>query len=127
MNDNKKAKNENTQFESGNVTVSQHVIATIVKDALADIEGVHCLVSDYTEKSPRKFIINVAPKSDSIKVDVNKSELSLEVCVVLNFGTNVIDVAGKIQEKVKDVVENVVGLPVKDIDVTVGGIHVEEN
>lgn len=125
MSDN--TKKEGLQFENGNVTVSQQVIATIVKDAMADIEGVHCLASDMVENKNRKFFINVAPKSESIKVSVNKSELSLEVCVVLNYGTNVIDVAGKIQEKVKDVVENVVGLPVKDIDVTVDGIYVEEN
>ena len=125
MSDN--TKKENLQFENGNVTVSQQVIATIVKDALADIEGVRCLASDMEDNKNRKFFINVAPKSESIKVSVNKSELSLEICVVLNYGTNVIDVAGKIQEKVKDVVENVVGLPVKDIDVTVDGIYVEEN
>ena len=55
-----------------------------------------------------------------------KTELSLEISVVLDYGSNVISVSTAVQEKVKDAIENMIGIKVKNIDVLVEEIYVEE-
>lgn len=114
--------------ESGNVTVSENVIATVVKNTVAEIEGVKSIVGDEPAgNSVIEIISNKTKiKEKGIKVDTKgKDELAIEISVILKYGTNVIEVAKVIQEKVKETVESVVGMHVKDIDVYVDQIAKE--
>ena len=114
--------------EAGNVTVSENVIASVVKNTVMEIEGVKNIAGE--EPHPNSVIELISSKTKikekGIRVDVNgNDELTIEISVILKYGTNVIDVAKVIQEKVKDTVEEVVGMHVKDIDVFVDEICAE--
>lgn len=114
--------------ETGDVTVSESVIATVVKNTVVEIEGVKSIVGEEpVGNSVIEIISNKTKKKEKgIKVDIKgKAELAIEIAVVLKYGTNVIEVAKNIQEKVKETVESLIGMHVKDIDVLVDQIAAE--
>ena len=117
-------KNENS---SGNITVSPDVIATIVKNAIADIEGVDKIYGDNEIKALGFIKIKNRNENGNIKVYVKSSkEVDIEIPVVLSYGANVMTVSKEIQEKAKEAVESVAGMDVKDIDIIVEQISLDE-
>ncbi len=109
--------------ESGNVNVAQNVIAAMVEKTTLEVPGVHAM----TLAKSVGFLNKNAKKVNGVKVLFDgKTELSLEISVVLDYGSNVIAVSKTVQEKVKDAIENMIGIKVKDIDVLVEEIYVEE-
>jgi hypothetical protein len=109
--------------ESGNVNVAQNVIAAMVEKATLEVPGVHSM----TLERSVGFLNKSAKKVSGVKVMFEgKTELSLEISVVLDYGSNVISVSTAVQEKVKDAIENMIGIKVKNIDVLVEEIYVEE-
>ena len=109
--------------ESGNVNVAQNVIAAMVEKATLEVPGVHSM----TLERSVGFLNKSAKKVSGVKgMFEGKTELSLEISVVLDYGSNVISVSTAVQEKVKDAIENMIGIKVKNIDVLVEEIYVEE-
>ena len=128
----KKYEEENNvvEIQAGDVTVSESVIASIAKNAIMEVEGVHSVMGDEQQVTSNKFIDLISNKATGkdkgIKVDTkDNKELSIEVFVVLNYGTNLINVSKKIQEKVKDAVESIVGMHVVDVDVYIEGVFAQ--
>lgn len=127
----KKYEEENNvvEIEAGDVTVSESVIASIAKNAIMEVEGVHSVMGD-EQPEPKKIFDLISSKATGkdkgIKVVTkDNKELSIEVFVVLNYGTNLINVSKKIQEKVKDAVESIVGMHVVDVDVYIEGVFAQ--
>ncbi len=109
--------------ENGNVNVAQNVIASTVEKATLEVPGVHSMT---LAKSVGMFNKN-AKKSSGVKVLFDgKTDLSLEISVVLDFGSNVLAVSKAVQEKVKNAIEDMIGINVKDVDVFVDEIYVED-
>ncbi|MBE7029260.1 MAG: Asp23/Gls24 family envelope stress response protein [Ruminococcaceae bacterium] len=120
--------NINTTVETGDITVSENVIASIAKNALSEIEEVHSVVGESSDsKSFLDMISDKATGKDKgIKVEFKENnELNIEVFVVLKYGTNLISVSKVIQEKIKDAVESIAGMHVLDIDVFIEGVVAE--
>lgn len=113
--------------ETGDITVSENVIAAIAKNAIMDIDGIHSVVGDEPANKLFEIISNkAAGKDKGIKVLIKeKKELYIEVFVVLKYGTNLINVSKNIQEKVKESVESIVGMHVNDVDVYIEGVTAE--
>lgn len=116
------------EVETGNVTVSESVIASIAKNAIMEVEGVHSVVGDDVSTNKLLDLISnkATGKDKGIKVTIkDNKELIIEAFVVLNYGTNLINMSKKIQEKIKDSVESIVGMHVMDVDVYIEGVHAE--
>ena len=113
--------------EAGDIKVSEKVIASVAKTAVLEVEGVKGIADEEAKiNSIIDKYLNVKKGEAGIKVDVkDNAELSLEIHVVLKYGTNLIDIAKNIQEKVKDAVESIVGMHVMDVDVHVDEIETE--
>ncbi len=115
-------KNENNP---GNITVSANVIATIVKNAIADIEGVSKIFGDEPSKATGFFKFRKTDENGEIRVIIKSpKEVDVEIPVVLNYGANIMAVSKEIQEKAKEAVETVAGMNVKDVDIIVEQIAI---
>ena len=123
--------NDNIVIEAGEVKVSETVVASIAKNALMEVEGVYGVIGDEAEakEGVAKFLDMISNKATGkdkgIKVYTKDNELYLEIFVILNYGTNLINVSKKIQEQVKEAVESIVGLHVVDVDIYIEGVHAE--
>ena len=76
-------------------------------------------------------IIDVADRliknlSKGVKVDVLEGVVTVSLALNLKYNYNIMDVTGKVQEKVKNAVENMTGLEVADVNIKVAGVEMEK-
>ena len=126
----KKPNDENKQItnEAGEIRVSEKVIASVARTAVVEVDGVVGIAgeNDKINTVLDKFLNTNKKGVTGIIVDIKENnELSVEIHVVLKYGANLIDIAKNIQEKAKDAIESMVGMPVMDIDVHVDEIVTE--
>ena len=117
---------ENKQYivqaqENGNVMISEEVLATIVINAVNEVEGIVGLNvkpgADIADKIGKKnwgkgLKITIA-EDDSLTVDCN---------VNIGYGQSVVSVAAAVQESVASALDSVAGIKAAAINVNVCGI-----
>lgn len=107
--------------ENGNVLISEDVIASIVVNAVSDVEGIVGLSvkpgSDIVEKIGKKAW------AKGIKIIISQdNELSIDCNVNIGYGQSVVTVAKSVQEAVSSAVESTAGVKVTAVNVNVCGI-----
>ena len=100
--------------ENGNVMISEDVIATIMEQALTEIDGVVKGGSDVVGKKSWGKGIRITIAEDNT--------LALGCNIIVGYGESVINVAKAVQEAITTAVESVTGVKVTDVNVNVCGI-----
>ena len=114
---------ENSEV-SGNVKISDEVIATIAGIAAEEIKGVAGMYGTFAEGIAEKL---GAKKSFSkgIKVEVTENTVTLDLDIIIDYGTKIPDVSWEIQENVKNNIETMTGLSVEKVNIHVEGVSFE--
>ena len=106
--------------ENGNVMISEDVVATIVTQAVAEVDGVASLstkpgsdIADLIGKNWGKGMKILISEDNSLAIDCN---------VVVKYGASVIDVAKSVQQAVTGAVESMTGVTVTVVNVNICGI-----
>ena len=110
-----------TNQENGAIMISEDVIASIVSQAIKDIEGVVSLnakpgaeIADMIgKKAWAKGLKIVIAEDNSVTIDCN---------VVIGYGQSVVAIAQAAQEAVSAAVESMAGVKVTAVNVNVAGI-----
>ena len=109
----------------GEVHIADEVIAIIAGLAATEVEGVAGMVGNFTgdlvEKLGKKNL------AKGVLVDVGEKDVSLELSLIVDFGSSIPEVTNNVQEKVKSAVETMTGLEVDEINIRVAGVNVEKN
>ncbi len=113
---------ENRQ-PTGSLKISKEVIASIAGTASKEINGVADLATFTTnikgwlmkKQSPKPIIINL---SDDVA--------TIDIHVVLKNGAKIPETSEKIQNAVKEAVQNMTGITVSRVNICVAGIEFEE-
>ena len=100
--------------ENGNVMISEDVIATIVEQALTEVDGVVKGGAEVVGKKSWGKGLRIAIAEDN--------SLSIGCNIMVSYGESVINVAKAVQEAVTNAVESVTGVTVTDVHVNVCGI-----
>ena len=100
--------------ENGNVMISEDVIATIMEQALTEVDGVVKGGSDVVGKKSWGKGIRITIAEDNT--------LALGCNIIVGYGESVINVANAVQEAITTAVESVTGVKVTDVNVNVCGI-----
>jgi len=112
---------EETQTDLGTVRIHKNVIASISALAAAEIEGVKRVGGDF--KSGILELISRKSRP-AIKVTIDKNEeLWIDVPLIIKYGFNIPDVANRVQENIRNALEKMTSLAVKDININVQGIE----
>jgi uncharacterized alkaline shock family protein YloU len=100
--------------------ISDDVVSVIAGVAATEVEGVAGMsggiVGDITEILGRKSL------SKGVKVEVGERDVSIDLFMVVKYGSRIPEVAQKVQEKVKEAVEGMTGLNVVEVNIHVQGI-----
>jgi len=101
-------------------------VALIASLAIVDVEGVVSMsgkssFSDYVGTKSKDVEKGVA-----VKIDDATSLCTVTVDINIEYGVNVYDTARKLQRAVKNAVENLTGLTVDKVNVTIKGLVVLE-
>ncbi len=109
-------------LEYGQVKISDEVVGIIAGLAAAEVEGITSmaggLAGNISEMLGRKNL------SKGVKVEVGEEEVAVDLYVVVNYGVKIPDVAWKVQESVKNAVENMTGLRVVEVNIHVQGVNI---
>ena len=110
--------------KKGEVVITDDVIAMIAGLAVMDVEGVASMAGkasrDALSKSDYKSL------AKGVNVELLGNIVSIGISLNLKYGYNVMKVSKKIQEKIKLTVENMTGLNVSSVDVTIAGIEIKK-
>lgn len=110
---------------NGTVSFATEVVATIAGLAATEVEGVASMSNQnagfadmFSRKNTRNF-------TKGVRIDLDGNKVTVDVTIVVEYGSPVPDVARSIQENVKKAIETMSGLDVHAVDVHVSGISFE--
>lgn len=112
---------DESRTELGTIKIHKNVIASIATLAASEIEGVKRVGGNF-----KSGIVELIGKKilSAIHVEINKNEeVRVEIPLVIKYGYNIPDVANRAQESVRNSLEKMTNLLIKDIDISVQGIE----
>lgn len=112
---------DESRNELGAVRIHKNVISSISSIAALEIDGVKRVGTNLRSSLLELF----GQKSCfAIKVDISKhEEVRVEIPLIIKYGYNIPDTANRVQENVRQALEKMSNLSVKDINVNVKGIE----
>jgi uncharacterized alkaline shock family protein YloU len=115
--------------DRGHTTIANEVVEKIAGIAAREVPGVFDLGGDvarvFTAVRERLHLgEESAAQGVSVKLEGKTAEI--EVTIVIEFGFQVYSVTDKVREKVISSVENLLGLEVTGVDVTVDDVHIPD-
>ncbi|MDD5282197.1 MAG: Asp23/Gls24 family envelope stress response protein [Candidatus Omnitrophica bacterium] len=107
--------------EIGSIRIHKNVISSISSIAAMEIEGVKKIGSNLKSSLFELFDQKLY---SAIKVDISKNEeVRVEIPLIVKYGYNIPDISGRVQENVRQALEKMSNLSVKEINVNVKGIE----
>ena len=108
----------------GEVKIADEVVAIIAALAATEVEGVASMAGNITNEVIGK--LGIKNLSKGVKVDVLEGVVTVSLALNIKYNYSIVDVTGKVQEKVKNAVENMTGLGVADVNIKVAGVEMEK-
>lgn len=108
----------------GEVKIADEVVAIIAALAATEVEGVASMAGNITNEVIGR--LGIKNLSKGVKVDVLEGVVTVSLALNLKYNYSIMDVTGKVQEKVKNAVENMTGLEVADVNIKVAGVEMEK-
>ena len=107
----------------GEVKIADEVVAIIAALAATEVEGVASMAGNITNELISR--LGMKNLSKGVKVDVLEGVVTVSLTLNLKYNYRVVEVSGKVQEKVKNAIENMTGLEVADVNIKVAGVEME--
>lgn len=108
----------------GEVKIADEVVAIIAGLAAMEVDGVASMSGNTTREIIGK--LGMKNLSKGVKVDVLEGIVTVSLKLTLKYGYSIVEVSGKVQEKVKAAIENMTGLTVADVNIRVAGVDIPE-
>lgn len=112
------------QEEIGSVQIADEVVAIIAAIAATEVEGVATMGDDITSELMSK--VGIKNLAQGVKLAIEDMKVSVEVKLTVEYGYNIPATCARVQEKVKNTIENMTGLTVTDVDVRITGVGVKK-
>lgn len=117
------AQHHSPPVPGGRVSIADNAIVTIVHEAVLSCYG----IVDMAPRSIRSALgrrLGISSEARGIDITVNENRVSIELSVVMEYGTPIFTVASNVMQAVKFQVERVLGMDVERVNVNVDGLHV---
>ncbi|MBQ4149358.1 MAG: Asp23/Gls24 family envelope stress response protein [Clostridium sp.] len=125
MSENDKSLIELEENESiGEVKIADEVVATIAAIAATEVAGVDSVAGNMTNEMLGK--LGMKNLSRGVKVSVEEGHVSVDLTLVMKYGYSIPQVSAKVQDKVKETIDNMTGLSVLDVNIKIAGVALEE-
>lgn len=108
----------------GKTNISEEVIATIAGIAAMECFGLVGM-SSRKLKDGIAELLRKENLSRGVEVVIEDDQVTIDLYIVVAYGTKISEVAQNVQEKVKYTVENMTGLNVVSVNVNVQGVRVD--
>ncbi len=115
---------KNAVLVGNSLQISTDAISKIAKCAAMEIDGVADIACG-GHKTVRGILERVSIQQP-VEVDVKDGTVRLTMYVMVAFGCKVPNVAAKVQENVKNAIQNMTGVTVSQVNIIVAGIAVKQ-
>ncbi|KXB72581.1 MULTISPECIES: Asp23/Gls24 family envelope stress response protein [Peptoniphilus] len=109
----------------GKVKISEDVIATVASVAAENVDGVVKVGSNF--KSQVTDILNTKNFNRGVKVNIGERETIVDVYITIEYGIKIVEVSERVQEEVKEAIENMTDFDVVEVNVHISGIAVKNS
>lgn len=112
---------EESRTDLGAVRIHKNVIASIASLAAVEIDGVKRIGGDF-----KSGLMELVGRKDlsAVKVEIDKNEeVRIGIPLIIKYGFNIPDISSRVQESVRNALEKMTSLSVKDINISVQGIE----
>ena len=107
----------------GEIKIADEVVAIIATLAATEVEGVASMAGNITNELIGK--LGMKNLSKCVKVDVLEGIVTVSLALNLKYNYSIVEVSARVQEKVKNAIENMTGLEVADVNIKVAGVEME--
>ena len=107
----------------GEIKIADAVVAIIAALAATEVEGVASMAGNITNELIGK--LGMKNLSKGVKVDVLEGIVTVSLALNLKYNYSIVEVSARVQEKVKNAIENMTGLEVADVNIKVAGVEME--
>ena len=107
----------------GQIKIADEVVAIIAALAATEVEGVASMAGNITNELIGK--LGMKNLSKGVKVDVLEGIVTVSLALNLKYNYSIVEVSARVQEKVKNAIENMTGLEVADVNIKVAGVEME--
>lgn len=117
-------KNTQSTYENeafGEVKIADEVVAIIAGLAATEVEGVSSMAGNISNEVVGR--LGVKNLSKGVKVEVNKEYVAVDLSLNVEYNVSIPEVSAKVQERVKNAIENMTGLNVIEVNVRVAGVN----
>ena len=108
----------------GDVKIADDVIAIIAALAATEVSGVARMYGNITNELVSK--LGMKKLSKGVRVKIEKDAIIVDLAIELEYGVSVPEISSKVQDRVKTAIENMTGLKVKEVNVRVAGVEVDD-
>ena len=105
----------------GEVQIADEVVAIIAGLAATEVDGVASMAGNITNELVSK--LGMKNLSKGVMVTVEGKNVSVQISLIIEYGCSVPVVTAKVQERVKSAIENMTGLEVTEVKITVAGVN----
>ena len=120
----KENRNSYNTEEVGQVQIADEVIAVIAGLAATEVDGVAKMNGNITNEIVSK--LGMKKLSKGVKIDIEGQDVEVTLNLVLAYGVSIPRTSKEVQEKVKNAIENMTGMNVKEVNIRIAGIDMGE-
>lgn len=114
------------QNDAGSIRISDEAIAVIAGLAALEVEGVASMAQGTVDGIAE--MLGVKPSQGrGVKVEVRNEDVAIEIHVFVEFGVDIPIVCQKVQDKVREAVEDMTGLNVSAVNISVQGVKMKSD
>ena len=105
---------------SGSLQISTEAVAKIARLAALEVDGIADVATGGAQSV--RGLLSKANLHDPVTVELQDGIAKLRVHVLAAYGSKIMPVCAKVQENVKQTVQNMTGITVSRVDVVVAGL-----
>ena len=112
---------QNTDLQGGTLQISTEVIAKIARCAALEIDGV-AEVSCGSQNKKLRNLQETSSIQSPVTVEMRDSTANITLHLMVRFGARIPAIAEKVQENVKNAVQNMTNVTVSRVNLVIAGL-----
>lgn len=110
-----------SDFERGELVISDDVIATYVGEAVMKTKGVHDLYAGFSD-TLSKNILGKDSIYKGLKITNDDEGYEIDIYLIVDYGVRIPEIAWNVQKNVLNELEGVMAIVVKDVNIHIQGV-----
>lgn len=112
---------QNTDLQGGTLQISTEVIAKIARCAALEIDGV-AEVSCGSQNKKLRNLLEISSIQTPVTVEMRDGTANITLHLMVRFGARIPAIAEKVQENVKNAVQNMTNVTVSRVNLVIAGL-----